>query len=58
MTDAPADTSVLGRMIAAGINPEKAERLILAGAITVDGELVTDPAQPAPQPARITERPT
>ena len=51
------DTTLLDRMVAAGINPEKAVRLIRAGAITLDGELVTDPNVPAPHPSRITERP-
>ena len=50
--------TVLDRMVAAGINAERAEGLIRAGAITLDGEPVTDPDAPAPWPSRITARST
>lgn len=45
--------TVLDRLLRAGIDPERAERLLSSGAVLVDGVRVTDPDTPAEPPARI-----
>lgn len=52
MTDS-ADTTVIDRMLAAGLSLERAEGHLRAGRVSVDGELVTDPSHPAPKPVRV-----
>ena len=52
MTDT-GDTTVLDRMLAAGLSLERAEVHLRAGRVSVDGELVTDPSHPAPKPVRV-----
>ena len=54
MTDEqPAPTTVRDRLTAARLSDERIEQHMSAGQVRVDGELITDPATPAPPPARI-----
>jgi hypothetical protein len=54
MSDDSADTiTVVDRLLAAGLSPERAEEHLRAGRVEVNGELVTDPYRPAPPPARL-----
>jgi hypothetical protein len=48
MTEHPDQSTVLDRMLAAGINPERAHAHLRSGLVRVDGETVTDPGAPAP----------
>jgi hypothetical protein len=48
-----ATTTVLDRLLRAGISDERAQRHLSSGAVVVDGERVTDPNTPAALPARI-----
>lgn len=50
MTDQP---TVLDRMLAAGINADRARAHLEAGRVQVDGETATDSDAPAPAGARI-----
>jgi hypothetical protein len=45
--------TVFDRLIAAGISQQRAEWYLGAGRIELDGEVVTDPYQPAPRPSRL-----
>ena len=49
----PAPTTVRDRLTAAGLSDSRIEQHMTAGRVRVDGELVTDPRQPASPPARI-----
>ena len=49
----PTPTTVRDRLTAAGLSDERIEQHMTAGRVRVDGELVTDPYQPASPPARI-----
>ena len=49
----PAPPTVRDRLTAAGLSAERIEQHMTAGRVRVDGELVTDPHQPASPPARI-----
>jgi len=51
--DEPAPTTVRDRLTAAGLSESRIEQHMTAGRVRVDGELVTDPHQPASPPARI-----
>jgi hypothetical protein len=51
--DQPADPRVLDRLLAAGLSTERIERHLSAGQVRVDGQVVTDPYQPAPPPGRV-----
>jgi hypothetical protein len=52
--DAPAEpVTVLDRLLAAGINPDRAVEHLRAGRVSVDGTIVTDPEAPAPKPVRV-----
>lgn len=53
--DAPAPT-VGSRMVSAGISEDSVRQHHRAGAIQLDGEVVTDLDQPAPPPAAIIIR--
>jgi hypothetical protein len=55
--ESPVST-VLVRLIRAGISPDRAHAFIAAGAIRVDGKQVTDPNAPAGPPSRIVLLPT
>lgn len=57
---APADegvVTVLDRLRAAGISPDRALHPLQAEYVRVDGEIVTDPAAPAPRPNRVVLQP-
>ncbi|MGH3921188.1 MAG: S4 domain-containing protein [Pseudonocardiaceae bacterium] len=45
--------SVIDRMVRAGIGGERAREWLRAGAVTLDGERVSDPNTPAAAPSRI-----
>ncbi|OLT09348.1 hypothetical protein BJF78_30790 [Pseudonocardia sp. CNS-139] len=49
----PAGPTVLERLLAAGLAEDRAHAHLHAARVQVDGDLVTDPAHPAPPPARI-----
>ena len=49
----PKIPTVLDRLVAAGLSPERIEQHLPAGRVRVNGELVTDPYRPAPPPARV-----
>ena len=51
--DLPTPTTVRDRLTAAGLSDSRIEEHMTAGRVRVDGELVTDPDQPASPPARI-----
>jgi hypothetical protein len=54
MTTTSDDTvTVLDRLLAAGINPERAVQHLEAGRVSVDGAIVTDPDTAAAKPARV-----
>jgi hypothetical protein len=46
-------TTVLDRLLRAGIDAERAQRHLTSGSVVVDGERVTDPNTPAAPPARV-----
>ncbi|OLT12917.1 hypothetical protein BJF78_23195 [Pseudonocardia sp. CNS-139] len=57
-TDQPTDgpengPTVLERLLAAGLAQDRAHAHLHAARVQIDGDLVTDPAHPAPPPARI-----
>lgn len=59
-TEAPPDkdvVTVLDRLRAAGISPDRALDHLQAKYVRVDGEIVTDPAAPAPRPSRVVLQP-
>ena len=45
--------TVLGRLVRAGLNEERAREWIIGGGARVNGETVTDPASVANPPARV-----
>ncbi len=49
----PTPTTVRDLLTAAGLSDERIEQHMTAGRVRVDGQLVTDPYQPASPPARI-----
>lgn len=49
--------TVLDRLRAAGIAEDRARRWVTSGGARLDGEVVTDPAHPAPPPARVVLHP-
>jgi hypothetical protein len=51
--DEPAPTTVLDRLIAAGLSEARIEQHMTAERVRVDGELVTDLTTPAPAGTRI-----
>lgn len=53
MTDDDIPT-VHDRLIAAGLSQERIAWHLGAGRVELDGEVVTDPNQPAPRPKRLT----
>jgi 16S rRNA U516 pseudouridylate synthase RsuA-like enzyme len=53
MTAADEQPTVLDRLLAAGINRERAVQHLEAGRVSVDGAIVTDPEHVAPKPARV-----
>ncbi|GAA1194984.1 hypothetical protein GCM10009608_33030 [Pseudonocardia alaniniphila] len=58
MTGVSEETSdtvvtVLDRLVAAGLSPERAEEHLRSGRVQVDGETVTDGDRAAPAPARL-----
>jgi hypothetical protein len=50
-------TSVLDRLIAAGLSEERARWHLARGAVRVDGNPTTDPETPAPAPSRLVLQP-
>jgi hypothetical protein len=56
----PGETAstVLDRLLAAGIGHDRAVTWLAAGAVQVDGEPTTDPSTPAAPPARVVLLPT
>lgn len=46
--------TVLDRLIAAGLSQQRIEGHLGAGRIELDGNVVTDPNQPAPHGTRLT----
>ena len=52
MADDPT-TTVLDRMLRAGISDERAQRHLSSGAVVIDGERVTDPNTPIRPESRI-----
>lgn len=57
MSAQEATTTVLDRLIAAGLDSERAGRHLQAEYVRVDGTVVTDPATPAPRPATVVLQP-
>jgi hypothetical protein len=51
--DEPAPTTVLDRLIAAGLSESRIEQHMTAERVRVDGELVTDLGAPAPAGTRV-----
>jgi hypothetical protein len=51
--DEPAPTTVLDRLIAAGLSEARIEQHMTAERVRVDGELVTDLDTPAPAGTRV-----
>lgn len=49
--------TVLDRLHAAGIGPARALHHLQTEYVRVDGEIMTDPAAPAPQPSRVVLQP-
>lgn len=49
--------TVLDRLRAAGISPDRALLHLQAKYVRVDGEIVTNPAAPAPRPSRVVLQP-
>jgi hypothetical protein len=49
----PEQSTVLGRLLAAGINPDRAAEHLKAGRVSVDGTIVTDPDTEAAKPVRV-----
>ena len=50
-------TSVLDRLVAAGITEARARWWIESGAVSIDGKPTTDPTIPAACPSRVVLRP-
>ena len=48
----PAPT-VLDRLTAAGLSPERAQEHLAAGLVRVDGQVAAAPDHPAPPPSRV-----
>jgi hypothetical protein len=48
----PAPT-VLDRLTAAGLSPERAQEHLAAGLVRVDGQVADGPDHPAPPPSRV-----
>jgi hypothetical protein len=55
--DEPAPTTVLDRLIAAGLSESRIEQHMTAERVRVDGELVTDLDMPGELRRRLTPRP-
>jgi hypothetical protein len=53
VTDEQPVLSVLDRLTAAGLSPERIEQHLATGAVTLDGVAVSDLSVPAPPPARV-----
>jgi hypothetical protein len=51
--DEPASTTVLDRLLAAGLSESRIEQHMTAERVRVDGELVTDLNAPAPAGTRV-----
>jgi hypothetical protein len=49
----PEQPTVLDRLLAAGINPDRAVEHLRAGRVSVDGTIVTDPDTEAAKPVRV-----
>jgi hypothetical protein len=48
-----AEPTVLDRLIAAGLSPERAQEHLAAGLVRVDGQVADGPEHAAPVPARV-----
>ena len=53
MADDPAPMTVLERFLAAGISRESFDAHLAAGRVQVAGQVVRDPATPAPKPVAV-----
>lgn len=55
-TSVAAKQTVLDRLLRAGITDSRAVSHIRAGAVLVDGRVITDPSSPAELPSRVELR--
>lgn len=53
----PAPPTVRERLLGAGISPQRVDWWLASGGVRVDGEHISDPAFPAPPPARVVLQP-